>query len=698
LESLSCLELLDLRGNPLPIFPELLGSEKLHESPGTPQEVFEYLRELRSGEKLPLNEAKVLFVGESKVGKTSVLQRLKNDAYDPLQSQTHGLEVIPWEIHVNAKDIRLNLWDFGGQDIYHATHQFFLTKRSLYVLIADCRDSEEKNKLDYWLELINTFGGNAPVIIVGNKADEQRLGINSRALRDKYPNIKDIIETSCQSGAGIAELQKLISQEISKLKEVYDLLPLSWFEAKKELENMSEDFITQGRYSTICSTHGILAEPDQARLLRLLHNLGTVLNFHDHPILQSTNILNPHWVTKGIYALLDDREKDRTKGMITYADLERLLDGVKYPADRYHCLMALMKEFELCFELTDRPEPTFLIPGILPQDEPKDIKLEGDTLDFQYHYRIWLESIISRFIVLMHEKIHDSTYWRSGVILAYKENGEVLNLACIKADPSDCKISISVNGHKSTRRAFLIMIRDVFAKIHRTFKNLDYDEMVPVPGYPNADPLDYKELLGLEEMGETEKKIGKLKLSINLRQLLDGYDSIESRQNYHENNDLFGKPYEDMREIAKIAVSRPIHNEANAMSSKQDNNFEGNLSGIIASPISGGAQIKHNTFTQNNNPSANELIKLIVALRQLSAEFPAEIQEEVEINIIDVETEAAKPEEQRSTTRLKRSLLFLTGLATSAVHIAHPIAGITEFVNTVIELANKLHIALPFIK
>jgi internalin A len=498
-----------------------------------------------------------------------------------------------------------------------------------------------------------------------------------------------------RGGHRCTALQQLISREISKLKEVYDLLPLSWFEVKQKLENMSEDFITEGRYSTICSIHNILAEPDQKRLLRLLHNLGAVLNFHDHHILQSTNILNPHWVTEGIYALLDDPEKHQTKGIVTYTDLSRVLDEVRYPVDRYHCLTALMKQFELCFELTDHPEPTFLIPGILPQSEPEDIELEGDTLDFQYHYGIWFDSIISRFIVLMHEKIHNSTYWRSGVMLAYQENGEILNIARIKADPSDCKIFISVNGHKSTRRSFLAIIRETFAKIHGSFANLEVDAMVPVPGYPNATPLDYQELLGLEEMGETEKKIGKLKLSINLRQLLDGYDSIESRQNYRSRDEPYGKAYEDMREIAKLGVSRPIHAEAKAVSSTQNNDFkESNLTGIIAPQMSGKAQIKNTTATQNINPSVNELLKLIENLRQLSAQFPAEIQEEVEMNIVDVEAEAAKPEEQRSIPRLKRSLLFLTGLATGAVHLAHPIAGMTEFVNTAIELANKLHIPL----
>ena len=45
-------------------------------------------------------------------------------------------------------------WDFGGQDIYHATHQFFLTDRSLFLLLWNARQGWEQAKLHYWLDII----------------------------------------------------------------------------------------------------------------------------------------------------------------------------------------------------------------------------------------------------------------------------------------------------------------------------------------------------------------------------------------------------------------------------------------------------------------------------------------------------------------------------------------------------------------
>jgi GTPase SAR1 family protein len=189
-----------------------------------------------------------------------------------------------------------------------------------------------------------------------------------------------------------------------------------------------------------------------------------------------------------------------------------------------------MQEFQLCFALPDCPCPRFLIPGLLPKEEPEDTRLEGDTLEFQYHYRILPESVLSRFIVLSHDKIHNHIHWRSGVMLAYREGNDLYNIARIKADPEDKKIFIAIAGRETTRRVFLSLIRDTFTRIHRSFADLEVSEWVPVPNHPDHPPLDYQELLGLEDMGEPTVTIGKLRLRLNLRQLLDGYEPVEVRR------------------------------------------------------------------------------------------------------------------------------------------------------------------------
>ncbi|MEM9089528.1 MAG: COR domain-containing protein [Cyanobacteria bacterium P01_F01_bin.53] len=533
LDCLTQLERLDLFDNLLPISPEILGGTH---NPGAPAEIFSYYSRMRSGEVRPLNEAKLLLVGQGSVGKTSLIERLLHDRYDTNQPQTDGLNVLTWGVQVNSKAVQLNVWDFGGQEVYHSTHQFFLTKRSLYILTCNCRTSEEENRIEYWLKLIKSFGGESPVIIVGNKCDEQPLDIQRNALRKKYPNIKAILETSCSTGDGIDELRTAIEKEVAKMDDVYNLLPLSWFQVKEQLEAMNQDFISYSEYLKVCFNNDVHEESDQEQIIDLLHNLGLVLNFREHPILKGTNVLNPDWVTEGIYALLsDDTLKTTSKGVLTYADLTRVLSPDRYPEKRHTYLTTLMQEFELCYKLPNCSNTSFLIPGLLPKDEPDDISLpgesEGDTLEFQYHYRVLSGSILSRFIVNAHEKIYEGIQWRNGVMLAYCDGSTTpSNIARIKADTEDKKIFITINGSPNTRRLFLGLIRDTFNRIHNSFASLEITECVPVPGHPEHPPLDYQELLGLEAMGEQEYPIGKLRIKVNLRQLLDGYESVEARR------------------------------------------------------------------------------------------------------------------------------------------------------------------------
>ncbi len=299
---LTNLRYLNLTDNPIPLPPEIL--EKTHK----PATISNYYRQLQAGQKQALNEAKMLLVGQGSVGKTSLVKRLIKDHYDPHERKTDGINIQSWSIRVNRQDIRLNVWDFGGQEIMHATHQFFLTKRSIYLLVVDARMGEEENRIEYWLKIIQSFSGDSPVIIVGNKVDEQPLDLDRRGLQTKYKNIKAIIETSCQTGQGLDNLRATIIKEVGELEHLHDQLALSWFAVKNKLAEMKKDFISYTQYKRMCRAQGIKDEASQRILIRFLHDLGIALNFQDDPRLEDTNILNPEWVTNGVYKILNNHE------------------------------------------------------------------------------------------------------------------------------------------------------------------------------------------------------------------------------------------------------------------------------------------------------------------------------------------------------------------------------------------------------
>ncbi len=248
------LKRLVLKNNPITnVPPEIIrqGWGEIISDNGNPQAIFSYLKD--KGKKRPLNELKVLLVGEGDVGKTSLLKRLRHNTFNSEEPKTPGINIEKWQLP-QKPDIRLNLWDFGGQKVMQTTHQFFLTKRSLYLLVLDNRKNEQQNRLEYWLKLIETYGGNSPVIIVGNCADEHPPQVKIRTLQKKYPQITKLIATSCKTGVGIEQLVQEIASQIDAIPHIKDLLPNSWFQIKTQLEAMQEsyDFISYEKYQEMC--------------------------------------------------------------------------------------------------------------------------------------------------------------------------------------------------------------------------------------------------------------------------------------------------------------------------------------------------------------------------------------------------------------------------------------------------------------
>jgi internalin A len=512
---------LDLRGNPVPILPDVL--ERINE----PATIINSYLSVIGGQTRPLNEAKVLVVGEAKVGKTSLMKVLVNgqQAFNPQESQTHEINIQNWNVTADGEAIKLNLWDFGGQEIYHSTHRVFLTERSLYILVLNCRDSEEQNRLEYWLKIIQSYGGNSPVIIVGNHADQQPLDINRSGLLGKYPNIKKIVETSCEKYSGIDELKAEIAEIISEMRRVQDPLPVSWFQVKEKLEAMQlrYDYMSYNDFLQMCIKENILNEGAQKALLATMHILGVALNYRDDP---SLNVLNPLWITKGVYGIITNPKiLTEDNGMLEREKLKGILDQAKYPESSHELILNMMCRLELCFP-TDSGK-RYLIPDLLRKDEI-DTGDWSDALKFRYDYKILPQSIISRFIVRASKSISKKTYWRYGVKLVREGN-----YALVKADREEGKIYISINGTASTRRSFLSIIRSIFEDIHKDFSD-DFEvvEMVPLPDNPD-EAIPYQHLLNLERArqatGNLTAKNGALIL-YEVRKLLNGIQAAEDRR------------------------------------------------------------------------------------------------------------------------------------------------------------------------
>jgi internalin A len=535
IEKMEKLEQLDLRENPLGIPPEIL--DKIN----NPKAIIGYYLDLVGKKpKKPINQIKLIFVGQGSVGKTSVIQKILHDSFDQYQPKTEGISIEQWKVLDNQQNksvtnlsstyIKINIWDFGGQEIMHATHQFFLTKRSLYLLVLDSRLTQEENRVEYWLKIIQSFGGESPVLIIGNKIDQHPLDIDRTGLQKKYPNIVGILETSAATGTGIEELKQAIIGQVNNLPHVRDLLPETWFTVKTKLEELGKqsNFITHDKYLDLCAENEVSDETSQRTLIGFLHDLGVVLHFQDDPRLETLGILNPQWVTNGVYKILNSHNLFQNKGVLTVSMLDEILNLPKYPRGKRLFIVDMMKKFELCYEMPFgydiEPDKTFLVPDLLPKDQP-DLQFNGIPA-FEYAYPVLPSSVITRFIVRMNQKIDEGFVWRTGVVLKIGNNK-----ALVKADIEDRKITIAIDGVEHTRRDALSAIRYQLDEIHNSIKGLNPEKFVPIPG---AESQRYDFLLQLEHDGvkmlPVPAKSGGKPIMVDVSQLLSGIESEAQRR------------------------------------------------------------------------------------------------------------------------------------------------------------------------
>jgi small GTP-binding protein len=549
------------------------------------QKIVNYYLKTTEGETKPLNEAKIVVVGEADFGKSLLIHRLLYNKYIDTKSTT-GIQIGRWDdVTVNGQKVQLNVWDFGGQEIMHSTHQFFFTKRTIYVLVVDARQNEDKNKTEEWLKRIESFGGDSPVIIVGSHVDQNQrdtaqtgrgyFPISERELERKFPkNIKGFYGVC--SDVRIKGFDDLFENfrnglidEVSKLNGIHEPFPADWFAIKDELEAMKErkvPFISERDYFTNCNDRKVKDKISQDTIREFLNDIGTIIYFEDLP---GRMIFSPEWITNGVYGIVDNPQIIQNKGELDISDLTKILEQKDYKPDEHKFILDLMRKFELCVDI--EPDRRFLIPDLLLKVEEPYTGEWTSTLGFQYQYETYLKSIFTRFVVRMYPFIFKKTWWKNGVVLEH-EGGRAL----VKFDSSSKKVVINIRGEVVKKRQYLLaIIRKEFQEIHGKFAVLPFKEFAAHPSIKikndNGEDVellrDYDELIKAEEDGETRIYVKELRRKVSISEWLDGIEEDRSRR--RENPGLTGLPF-TIREDEERNVLNQIQSDLTRLNNEKD--------------------------------------------------------------------------------------------------------------------------------
>ena len=503
------------------------------------ESIINYFRELGHLPVTHIREVKLLILGEGGAGKTSLARKLLqgHKAPLPLESEsTHGIEInsLPFEDKA-GETYTAHLWDFGGQEIYHATHQFFLTKRSVYILVTDAR--KEDTDFNYWLHIVELLSDNSPVFIVQNRKGGRQRDINLSGLQGRFSNIRGhfSIDLKLENPGDCLEMDRLreaIELEIRHLPHLNEEIPVVWAEVRRELEELKKEkhFISDQDYLRIAEKQGLNEERAQF-LGRFLHDLGVFLYFQSDPILKRWLFLNNEWATDGVYAILDDQLiRDERKGRFTRTEASGIWQQHESYKGMRDELLQLMMRFELCYRIPELEPETFIAPQLLTAEEPK-AGLQwnnANNLQLRYQYEFMPKGLLSRFIVRLHRYIRDAEKeaWKTGVILHREAaSAKVVETYGVR------HLHVRANGKRA--KELVTVIAEEIDRLNDGYHNLRVQKLVPCncsvcrkrsqEGKESEPPnfYEYQDLLTRQERGKTTVECKYSYQDVNVLHLID---------------------------------------------------------------------------------------------------------------------------------------------------------------------------------
>ncbi len=506
------------------------------------KEVLVYLQSLADAEAL--YEAKLLLVGEGRVGKSCLLAAMRDEDFLENRPTTHGIEIRGLDLRHPTRNatIRLNAWDFGGQKVYRITHQFFYSRRSLYLLLWEPRLGPEPCDVRGWIERIRLrVGEEARILIVATHCESaERVARIDRAelRRDHGEVIVGFHEIDSKTGAGIDELKTAIAQAASELPQMGDRLSRRWRAARDAVQALEEPQINFATYAAICAEHRL--EPDETETLGdLLHDLGDVIFFGDDEGLRDAVVLQPEWLTRAIGFVLEDPETNREFGVLGHKRLRSIWydhgrDGrERYDPAHHRYFLRLMEKYDVSYRLEGEAESLVaqLVPDVQPElpwtaDGPPalgehQISLVCELSDEPPGLAPWM-------IVRTHRFASHPRHWQRGTFLHYGEHGTAL-------------LELRRREFHITVRAawpdyFMSVLRFTLeALIHQRWPGLETRFSVPCPGqddtgrrcrgrFPLKALYKYKQQ-GLEQLPCTSECLSLL----DIDELLTGFKAPETR-------------------------------------------------------------------------------------------------------------------------------------------------------------------------
>ena len=359
---------------------------------------------------------KLMILGCANRGKTTLAARLQGR--DCENKSTVGINKSEWQYRpgFSQKMFGFSIWDFGGQEEYYATHQCFLSQRSLYLLLFNLKKGENGiQELRPWLNNIALRAPKSCIIIVGTHLDEVKD--NERDEVFKLLNKVGELASAYSSQLNIVEIMpvglKNRLEHIDTLKHaIYnhaanykyrdepvmgEKVPASFHVLDRKMQQLQRE-VRQGTREPILHVEELKAmitqmgltdihvkeELDEAAIF--LTDVGTLLHYDDRSHkLNELYFIDLCWLYDMMSRVV--RNPFVKNGILLREHIPHLFKDERFPWRYFEQYLTLLDRFEIALPLDNK---RILIPSMLPDARPSDVNIEDDHEEpFYFRYVVF---------------------------------------------------------------------------------------------------------------------------------------------------------------------------------------------------------------------------------------------------------------------------------------------------------------------
>ena len=173
---------------------------------------------------------KIIVIGDSGVGKSCLTNRATTNLFEDTYSATVGFEFLSFNVKINEKVVKLQIWDTCGQELYRSLITNFYRNSSLAIIVYAINSKDSFENIEMWLRELRTHSNpDAKVFLIGNKIDLENERKITREQGENFAKTNKLhlfLESSAKTGFNAKKVfikaAKVLYDEHLKYKNIED--------------------------------------------------------------------------------------------------------------------------------------------------------------------------------------------------------------------------------------------------------------------------------------------------------------------------------------------------------------------------------------------------------------------------------------------------------------------------------------------